>query len=236
MQAQYRQRIGDRQGKKEFSINNSKELKEIRDKYIRLDDNGRTIKPNFFGAKDKGKGYYDTKRKNYMKHCTTMDYLQTEINKYARDRKNKKDCAFIPFADIIDDGNYVSKMVVRKQAMKIFDCVQNGLNECKSVWMNESNKDSQLILTQRIKDECINYVANLKISKDTMIYLLRMLDKPDTTTVRRFFMNTLFGVPNSCFYEMLKKSSEPLKQFKYDEHGEYKIYNRRYKKVMCSGF
>lgn len=49
--------------KKEFNINNAKELRRLRDKYKIEGDDGRAIKPNFFKAKDIGKGYYDRKRK-----------------------------------------------------------------------------------------------------------------------------------------------------------------------------
>ena len=62
--------------KKEFTVENGTELKLLKDKYCRRDNTGRLIKPYFFGHISREKGYYNPKKKNYMKHDTAMDYLQ----------------------------------------------------------------------------------------------------------------------------------------------------------------
>ena len=88
--------------KKEFIINNSKELDKLRAKYdefVREYEEtetgelirGRKKTPHFFSHISKQKGYYNPEKKNYCKYHTSMDYLQTIINgfKIKNSYKNK---------------------------------------------------------------------------------------------------------------------------------------------------
>ena len=68
--------------KKEFDIDNGKELNKIREKYnaVLTDKNGKKKTPHFFSHIARQKGYYNPERKNYTKYETSMDYLHTIIN------------------------------------------------------------------------------------------------------------------------------------------------------------
>lgn len=76
--------------KKEFDVNNVKELDKLRQKYapilehIEKDEEGRDVKkkkvPHFFSHISKQKGFYNPEKKYYCKYHTTMDYLQTIVN------------------------------------------------------------------------------------------------------------------------------------------------------------
>ncbi len=97
--------------KKEFDIDNSKELNKLRSKYEPLlreyeeSENGELIKgkkkmPHFFSHISRQKGYYDPQKKNYCKYDTSMDYLQTAINSFRVRNPYKKD--WLPFVSILD--------------------------------------------------------------------------------------------------------------------------------------
>ena len=61
--------------KREYAVDSVAEIKRLRKKHETRDDDGRQIKPNFFGKIARMKGYYDSDRKNYKFHDTTMDKL-----------------------------------------------------------------------------------------------------------------------------------------------------------------
>ena len=81
-------------------VNNRDEYKRLKAKYERRDDKGRAIKPNFFGTLARRKGYYDSEKKAYLFHKTTMDYVQHTINRCRFWRGSYK--ADKPFSYVID--------------------------------------------------------------------------------------------------------------------------------------
>lgn len=70
--------------KREYPIDSATEIKRIRQKFLESDDNKKVI-PYFFSVIERDKGYYDTKRKKYLKHETAMDYMQQAIEVRAKD-------------------------------------------------------------------------------------------------------------------------------------------------------
>lgn len=115
--------------KKEFNINNAKELRRLRDKYKIEGDDGRAIKPNFFKAKDIGKGYYDRKRKNYKKHLTTMDHVQTCINSYRAQREEiGKKQEYLPFSALLGNGIDVHRRQYEK-VTRVINAVTDMTND-----------------------------------------------------------------------------------------------------------
>lgn len=55
--------------KKEFVVDNTLELKYLKEKYNRRDDNGRLIKPNFFGHISRQKGYLNAASGECLGEC-----------------------------------------------------------------------------------------------------------------------------------------------------------------------
>ena len=79
--------------KKEFDIDNSKELDKMREKYKEelSDEYNKKKIPHFFSHIARQKGYYNPEKKNYCKYHTSMDYLQTIVNGFKIKNSYKKD-------------------------------------------------------------------------------------------------------------------------------------------------
>ena len=214
--------------KKEFNINNAKELRRLRDKYKIEGDDGRAIKPNFFKAKDIGKGYYDRKRKNYKKHLTTMDHVQTCINSYRAQREEiGKKQEYLPFSALVSGGVDVHRRQYEK-VTRVINAVTDMTNEIKSVYASDIESSVKQMQCCDIRQECIEYIGNMSFTKSDMVYLLHQIEEPRYSQIQRKIFNILFGYPNTSFYEVLEASAEPIGLLAEDDEGDVELYGKRY--------
>ena len=214
--------------KKEFNINNAKELRRLRDKYKIEGDDGRAIKPNFFKAKDIGKGYYDRKRKNYKKHLTTMDHVQTCINSYRAQREEiGKKQEYLPFSALVGNGLDVHRRQYEK-VTRVINAVTDMTNEIKSVYASDIESSVKQMQCCDIRQECVEYVGNMSFTKSDMVYLLRQIEEPRYSQIQRKIFNILFGYPNTSFYEVLEAGAEPIGLLAEDDEGDVELYGKRY--------
>ena len=214
--------------KKEFNINNAKELRRLRDKYKIEGDDGRAIKPNFFKAKDIGKGYYDRKRKNYKKHLTTMDHVQTCINSYRAQREEiGKKQEYLPSSALVDNGIDVHRRQYEK-VTRVINAVTDMTNEIKSVYASDIESSVKQMQCCDIRQECVEYVGNMSFTKSDMVYLLRQIEEPRYSQIQRKIFNILFGYPNTSFYEVLEAGAEPIGLLAEDDEGDVELYGKRY--------
>ena len=132
--------------KREYAVDSVAEIKRLRKKHETRDDDGRQVKPNFFGKIARMKGYYDSHSKNYLFHDTTMDYLQHSVNAYRMGYSCK---TFIPFSDMLIDDDYAQRSVKYPQVDRILELVRNMRAQIKAVW---DSKDDGLDITSAAKD------------------------------------------------------------------------------------
>ena len=112
--------------KKEFIINNSKELTRLRSKYendlreYEEAEDGTLIKkkktPHFFSHIVKQKNFTTKEilaKKHFCKYHTSMDYLQTIVNGFKIKNPYKKD--WLPFTAVLDASLFRSNNVNQKQ-------------------------------------------------------------------------------------------------------------------------
>ena len=175
------------------------------------DERGRLVKPNFFAAKDRGKGYYDTGKKNYKKFRTTMDYLQECVNSYRRKNPAMSSKAtYIPFSDLVDDTGYVSSNVTYSQVQRVVDIVRRCSEDVGRVFASMLDNKSKIETASAIRQECAEYIGNIKMTNNTIIHLLKCLDKEAYADVRRTLFDILFSIPNRSFFRLLKRISNPI--------------------------
>jgi hypothetical protein len=220
--------------KKEFIVNTYNEMKKIRSKWIKNDDDGRMIKPNFFGHLARTKGYYDSKKKNYKKHDTSMDYLQKIINQFqlARNNVGESKNKFIPFSSIINMDGYDIKKVYYDQIKRVIDLITQSSIEIINIY-NDINlaKEEKYKMTSEIRQKRIEYIGNLRFSKSTMIYLLLLCDMKEYKNISSNILNTLFGYPNTLFYQIIKDSIEPLEILVENNEGNVDVYGYKFVKT-----
>ena len=218
--------------KKEFTINNARELHLLREKYKMLDDNARKIKPNFFAAKDRGKGYYDSSNKNYKKHKTTMDYLQTCVNQYQRSRIGKpNELTFIPFSALIKTNDTGERRQYYR-VQRVLDIIEQMESTIRGIYADKSYlKSESCELAQRERQACIEYIGNISFTPADMAYLLIEIEKPQHSRIYRRVFDILFGYPNTSFYSIIEESSDGVYDIAPDENGGIIIYGMSYENV-----
>lgn len=218
--------------KKEFTVNNARELHYLREKYKVLDDHHRKIKPNFFAAKDKGKGYYDNAGKNYKKHKTTMDFLQTCVNKYQRSRTARQNASsFIPFSSLIKasrDGTRRQYYKVRR-VLSIIEQMESAIRGLYTDQSMTKQERSELVMRER--QACIEYIGSISFTPADMTYLLTAIESPEHVRIYRRVFDILFGYPNTSFYAILEDSSDGVYDITPDSYGGISLYGMRYEAI-----
>lgn len=218
--------------KKEFIIDSAKELKKIRKKYDNIQD-GKRVKPNFFAHIAKQKGYYTPDTRIYPKFNTSMDYLQSIINSFRLSKNGKpKVLKFIDFSEIIKQDTFNYDNVNDRMISAILNKIDNMNQQLSAIYTNEflSNQEKYFI-TQDIRQETIEYINNINFNQDTMIALLKTIEKDENKKIKRLIFYMLFGYPNSSFYDVVTKSREKMQILIQDNSGNVDIFNEKFKKI-----
>ena len=220
--------------KKEFAVNNAYELDIIRKKHKLTLDDGRQVKPYFFSHIAKRKGYYDPERKAYVKHDTSMDYLQTSVNSYrARHGRKKKaeQASMIQISDIIDiNAPNECRNAKYSQINELFDFIDEANSHISSIYANETvTDDIKRIVANGFRQDCVEYVGRMSLSPATMKTMLKMIERPEHSKHKKLIFYTLFGYPNTSFFEVLRKSKQPIPHIECDPDGDIEIFGVRFK-------
>lgn len=182
--------------KKEFSINNVKELSKLRKKY-KIDsgeENKTQIKPYFMQFT--GKVKEDDKEKQFKKiefkkFDTSMDYLEDIIeNEFKKIRvktpKDSKNSKTIKQLIIIKSKNYKVGNANRKQVPKIIEIIESADKQIKSLYLKKAPED---YTNEEIKE------FNIERGKKVMEINQKMYDKISELeikieTIKKLFLET----------------------------------------------
>ena len=224
--------------KREFAVDNVAEIARIRKKYTLSDEAGRKIKPNFFGKIAKMKGYYDSEKKNYKFHCTTMDYLQHSINRF-RKKSRGENC--MPFSEILRPKREfdMRHSVSHRQVERIIGLVREMGRQIKML-NTASSMDEGTALSGKERAERIadirkiysDYIKQIKLNQDTAYRLLLSIEEPKNRDISRKLFYMLFSLPNQDFLDLVEKSKMPIPILEETDAGSLLIYQFRYRKVV----
>ena len=216
--------------KKEFVIDNVKELKAIREKYIRTTKDGKIIKPYFFAHISREKGYYDKERKCYKKHNTTMDYIQGFMNKVHIKRSGKTE--YVDLSQCLYLDNFQINRVKYDQLYRIINRVYKLSDNIKKIWSYEGYENYQkAMLSQEAKVQCYDYINKIKLNQHTMYWLISSIEKPEYSQIRDALLNSLFAYGNSGFLSLIKGSKKPVDLLVKTADGEIDIFGISYTKI-----
>lgn len=196
--------------KREYAVNSAGEIKRLRKKYEIRDDDGRQVRPNFFGKIARMKGYYDSERKNYRFHSTAMDYLQHSLNAY---RQEYREWNFIPFSDLLAGGAYMGSSVKYSQVDRILGFVRDMRMKIREIWdgaYESLDNYGKAILVHDIRKEYVEYIKSLRISPHTAYRLITAIEEPRNKDISRTLFYTLFSAPNQCFLDLIEQSRTPV--------------------------
>ena len=217
--------------KKEFVVDSVQELKKMKQKYKLIDKNGKKVKPNFFGVIARSKGYYDPEKKVYLKHQTSMDYLQKCINKFQVRKKHVKN--YIPFSQMLEFEDYNPNNVYRDQARRVINMIRETRNEINRIWSDDLHgidDDCRSEQSMEVKQHAIEYIDAMKMNPHTMYWLLESIEKKKNADICRTMFNILFAVPSKDFFKLIAKSTEDLNELIEISDGNINIYGFKYEK------
>lgn len=212
--------------KKEFSVDNAAELKKLKKKYLREDEDGRKVKPHFFGFLAKQKGYFDKERKAYTHHLTTMDYVQRCVNAYCS-RGIKTPEPTMAFSDILDRNGYDTIKANNYQVNRIIGLVENLDKTARAIYSIDDPDRTDAWKAQMVEAErqkCSDYIGNIKLDRNTTIRLLRIVEKDEYKRIRRRLFHVLFGHPNISFYGVIAESAKKLPVLRRVKHGDFDFF------------
>lgn len=223
--------------KKEFDVNNVKELDKLRQKYAHIlehvekDEEGNDIKkkivPHFFSHISKQKGFYNPEKKYYCKYHTTMDYLQTIVNGFRIKNPYKKDWS--PFTILLDNKKYYSYNVNQNQIDKIYIMLKKYINDRKLIYSSDSDsKEDKNERSNKLKADLISEIESETIGYSTMYRLLSSIEDKENAQIKNLLLEILFLCGNKSFNKTILQSSNEIKQLEIDGN-DIKIFNIGFK-------
>lgn len=223
--------------KKEFEIDSVKELNKIRNKYSEqlthcMDSGSKKILPFFFSHISRQKGYYDPERKNYVKHHTSMDYLQTIVNSFRIKHPKRKNPQ--PLVNILNADTYDKRHVNYEQVTAIVDKLRNYMTEVHTIYSGYEDMDVKKALQLNCYDELIDALSKERIGYNTMYYLLSVVETPEYKDIKTKLFTLLFKTNNESFIKALKTSVEPV-PYLVQESGVIEIFGSKMSKIYKFG-
>lgn len=204
--------------KKEFAIDNKKELDALREKYaeeLQLDDKG--VKPKFFEYLNKSKGYYIKGAKEYVEHHTSMDYLADIVAKKERCKYWTKD--EVPFSTMFEPIGDKSSINWRQVANVRKACTKYSAAR-QSIWTKDSlDNDEKRLLCQREKEDLNFDTSKVKLNPATMYELIKTIDDDKYKDIKSVIFDVLFLSNKDRMKEYMAQMEKDV-----DEH-TYKFYN-----------
>lgn len=214
--------------KKEFDIDNSKELDKIRAKYkdILTDEDDRKRMPHFFSHIARQKGYYNPDKKNYCKYDTSMDYLQTIINGFRIKNPYKKD--WLPFVSILNHRLFRTSGVNQKQIDKLYTQLRKYISEKKNIYASDSDNDEKREKSQLLYTNLVSEIESEIIGFSTLYKLLSSLEDKENSQVKNTLLQILYLCGNESFKKAILQSTSEIKQLEEDGN-DIKLYGIGYR-------
>nr|DAZ22088.1 MAG TPA: RNA-dependent RNA polymerase [Caudoviricetes sp.] len=220
--------------KKEFDVNNAAELTRLRKKYepyLTDVDTGKSILPHFFSHISKMKGYYNPDKKNYSKHKTSMDYIQTVVNSFHFQSCEQK--YYEPFVYMLNKEKYAANRVNKEQVEEFLSTLNNFDSIRKQIWTSDASYEDNLLQYRMEKSKCCAVLDDKKIGYSTMYDLLSLLDNNSYRHLRNIMFYIFFSMSNNNFFDAILESQDTIGTLVMDDDaGTLQIYNHRFKRVL----
>jgi hypothetical protein len=221
--------------KKEFDVNNKKELNKIRQKYndFLTDEYNKKKIPHFFAHIAKQKGYYNPEKKNYSKYHTSMDYLQSIVNGFRVKNPYKKD--WLPFVSILDNKKYRYSGVNESQIKKIYTILDKFIADRNLLFSLEISRAEKFERYNLIWEKLVVEINSETIGFSTMYKLLMSIEEIDKTKYKNILLELLFLCENKSFVDAILQSKDEVAVIEKCDNGEmnlYDIFYKNYKKMV----
>lgn len=214
--------------KKEFDIDNSKELDKMREKYKEelSDEYNKKKIPHFFSHIARQKGYYNPEKKNYCKYHTSMDYLQTIVNGFKIKNPYKKD--WLPFVSILDNSLFRTSGVNQNQIDKICATLRKYISDRKNIFGSDLDKDDKFSKSQLLYENLVSDIESEVIGFSTLFRLLSSLEDKENSQIKNTLLQVLYLCGNDSFNKAIIDSSTEIEQLEVGGN-DIKLFNIGYK-------
>lgn len=218
--------------KKEFDVDNKKELNLIREKYksILTDKYNKKKMPHFFSHISKQKGYYNPKKRNYTKYHTSMDYLQTVVNSFRIRTPYKKDN--LPFVAILDNRKFFTSHINYVQINKIHKAIREYVKKRSLIFSSDISKDDKFEKVSLEKENLIAEINGETIGFSTLFNMLLSIENKENSDIKNILLEVLFLCGSESFKKAIICSRNMIDCLEPCEPGEkhdIKLYDIPYK-------
>ena len=194
--------------KKIFEVDNSVELKLLKEKYKLNDENGLQVQPKFFMHVARKKGYYIEGKKNYKFHMTTMDYIQAIVDKVNNLAARKSNLMNNPLSFVLNKEDYDYHLVKQSQIERIIDVITDSKNKLSNLYGLSYSKEEKKIYQDRIMYDVVIELSKFSLSYSTAYRLMFELDtNPKYSKIKTYAFYLLLSVPVLNFYSVFSKSN-----------------------------
>lgn len=172
-------------------------------------------------------------RMSYLKHETSMDYLQKCINRFyvPRDKEANHGLSYMLVPISATKGEY-QKDVERQ----IVEIAREAKKEINSIWESTSpNKKTKRELAYEVQVRCSVALQEIQINEKTTRRLLGKLEDEYSDVTRFLFFSLLEQVRGfmlSGFHQIIQKSVSPVSILREDVDGDIQIYDFHYLKTQ----
>ena len=222
--------------KKEFDIDNGKELDKLREKYKPFlletktnKDGDEVIKkkmPHFFSHISRQKGYYNPEKKDYCKYHTSMDYLQTIVNGFKIKNPYKKD--WLPFVAVLDNGRFRTSDVNQNQINKIYSILKRYISDRKNIFGSELDREDKNEKSQLLYNNLVSDIDSEIIGFSTLFRLLSSLEDKENSQIKNTLLKILYSCGNESFNKAIIQSSSEIEQLELGGN-DIELFNIGYK-------
>lgn len=172
-------------------------------------------------------------RMSYLKHETSMDYLQKCINRFyvPRDKEANHGLSYMLVPISATKGEYQKDV-----EQQIVEIAREAKKEINSIWESISpNKKTKRELAYEVQVKCSAALQEIQINEKTMRKLLGKLEDEYSDVTRFLFFSLLEqvrGFTLSGFHQIIQKSVLPVSILREDVDGDIQIYDFRYLKTQ----
>ena len=222
--------------KKEFDIDNGKELDKLREKYkpflleTKTDKKGNEVTkkkmPHFFSHISRQKGYYNPEKKDYCKYHTSMDYLQTIVNGFKIKNPYKKD--WLPFVAVLDNSLFRTSGVNQNQIDKIIGILRRYISDRKNIFGSELDREDKNVKAQLLYSNLVSDIESEIIGFSTLFRLLSSLEDKENSQIKNTLLQVLYLCGNDSFNKAIIDSSSEIEQIEVGGN-DLELFNIGYK-------
>lgn len=161
-----------------------------------------------------------------------MDYVQRCVNAYCAKGIRAPEPT-LAFSEVLNQDGYDRQRVNSAQAARIIELVTNldkAIHDLYSLDGPSFTAAWKAQVAEEKRQECSNYIGNIKINYHTTIRLLRLIERqePKYRKIRRRLFNVLFGYPNTSFYSVIQQSARPIPSLYRSENGKIEFFGIKF--------